>query len=74
MALPLEGTEYGAECYCGVTLGSGSALVGTDCGGMVCAGNRSEMRWAEQGKCLEIKEVSGPVRDVPRAGGGSGGF
>ena len=40
--LPLAGTEYGSECYCGLSLPQGSTL-GQDCGGMICAGNRSEL-------------------------------
>ena len=40
--LPLAGTEYGSECYCGLSLSQGSAL-GQACGGMICSGNRSEL-------------------------------
>lgn len=38
---PLAGLEYSAECYCGMTLSSGSAVGNTGCT-MKCSGNSTE--------------------------------
>lgn len=61
------GSEFGGECYCGNTLGAGSALVEGDrtvngCN-MICNGNQSE--YCGGGNRLEMYVFNGSLPDPP---------
>ncbi|KAH7925711.1 copper radical oxidase-like protein [Leucogyrophana mollusca] len=68
---PLAGMEYSDECYCGLVLGSGSALSpATDCD-MTCAGNSSE--YCGGPNRLTVYNYTSTLPTTPPPGGGGGG-
>lgn len=76
--LPLAGTEYSSQCYCGVVV-AGGAQLGQDCGAdggaMVCAGNRSEMCGGPSRLSLwNSTAYHGPEHMIPQSVGDKLGY